>query len=76
STLLISQLVHTEITAIRKEASRGRVTYGPTQWACENQAGWSALGGDARVGQIFNIGGEEFQIVDIRANGGPGHQTY
>lgn len=76
STLLISQLVHTEITAIRKEASRVRLTYGPTQWACENQAGWSALGGDARVGQIFNIGGEEFQIVDIRANGGPGHQTY
>lgn len=74
--LNISQLVHTVTTAVRREVSRIRITYGPTQWACENQAGWSALGGDARVGQMFNIGGEVFQVVEIRANHGRGHQTY
>lgn len=75
-TLNISQLVHLETTLVRKEASRIRVTYGPTQWACENAAGWSALGGNARVGQMFNIGGETFEVVEIRANYGRGHQTY
>lgn len=76
STLNISQLVHTQTTLVRKEASRVRVTYGPTQWACENQAGWSGLGGDARVGQMLNVGGETFEVVEQRQNYGPGHQTY
>lgn len=76
STLNISQLVHTQTTLKRMEASRIRLTYGPTMWACENQAGWSGLGGDARVGQMLNVGGEQFEVVDIRANLGVGHQTY
>lgn len=75
-TLLISQLVHTQTTLVRKEASRIRITYGPTQWACENAAGWSGLGGDSRVGQMLNVGGETFEVVYVGANGGPGHQTY
>ncbi|MGQ8632701.1 hypothetical protein ACUTJJ_14630 [Agrobacterium sp. DKPNP3] len=75
-TLNISQLVHTETTLVRKEASRIRITYGPTQWACENQAGWSGLGGDSRVGQMLNVGGETFEVVEVRGSGGPGHQTY
>lgn len=74
--LNISQLVHTQTTMVRREASRTRITYGPTQWACENQAGWSGLGGDARVGQQFNIGGEVFEVVERRENNGQGHQTY
>lgn len=76
ATLNISQLTHTEVTMIRKEISRERITYGPTQWACENQAGWSALGGNARVGQQFRIGDEIFEVVERRANHGKGHQTY
>ncbi len=75
-TLNISQLVHTETTLVRKEASRVRITYGPTQWACENQAGWAGLGGDSRVGQMLNVGGETFEVVERRDYGGPGHQTY
>ncbi len=75
-TLNISQLVHTETTLVRKEASRIRITYGPTQWACENVAGWSGLGGDSRVGQMLNVGGETFEVVYVGANGGPGHQQY
>ncbi|KKX24310.1 hypothetical protein [Rhizobium sp. LC145] len=75
-TLNISQLVHTETTLVRKEASRIRMTYGPTQWACENQAGWAGLGGDARVGQMLNVGGETFEVVYQDVNHGPGHQTY
>lgn len=75
-TLNISQLVHTETTLVRKEASRIRITYGPTQWACENQAGWAGLGGDSRVGQMLNVGGETFEVVERRDYGGPGHQTY
>ncbi len=76
STLNISQLVHTETTLVRKESSRIRITYGPTQWACENQAGWAGLGGDSRVGQMLNVGGETFEVVERRDYGGPGHQTY
>ncbi|NTB05106.1 hypothetical protein [Agrobacterium tumefaciens] len=76
STLNISQLVHTQTTLTRMEASRIRLTYGPTMWACENQAGWAGLGGDSRVGQMLNVGGEQFEVVEIRANGGVGHQTY
>ncbi|TRL35492.1 hypothetical protein [Rhizobium straminoryzae] len=72
----ISQLVHTTTTAVRKEASRVRVTYGPTQVVCENKANWAALGGDARVGQIFSINGETFEVVSIEQNYGRGHQTY
>jgi hypothetical protein len=75
-TLNISQLVHTETTLVRKEASRIRITYGPTQWACENAAGWSGLGGDARVGQMLNVGGETFEVVSLGLNYGTGHQTY
>ncbi|SOD00221.1 hypothetical protein SAMN05216358_5325 [Rhizobium sp. AN5] len=75
-TLNISQLVHTQTTLVRKEASRVRITYGPTQWACENQAGWAGLGGDSRVGQMLNVGGETFEVVERRDYGGPGHQTY
>ncbi|WP_367354118.1 hypothetical protein [Agrobacterium pusense] len=74
--LNISQLVHTETTLVRKEASRIRITYGPTMHACENAAGWSGLGGDSRVGQMLNVGNEVFQVVYVGANYGPGHQTY
>lgn len=76
ATLNISQLVHTETTLVRKEASRVRITYGPTMGACENAAGWSGLGGDSRVGQMLNVGGETFEVVYVGANYGPGHQTY
>lgn len=75
-TLNISQLVHTQTTLVRKEVSRIRMTYGPTQWACENQAGWAGLGGDARAGQMLNVGGETFEVVYRDFNHGPGHQTY
>jgi hypothetical protein len=76
ATLNISQLVHTETTLVRKEVSRIRMTYGPTQWACENAAGWAGLGGDARAGQMLNVGGETFEVVYQDTNNGPGHQTY
>ncbi len=75
ASLNISQLVHLETTLIRKEASRVRVTYGPTQVACENAAGWSVLGGDARVGQIFTINGEQFEVVET-FGGKKGHKVY
>lgn len=74
--LNISQLVHTQTTLVRKEVSRIRVTYGPTMHVCENQAGWAGLGGDSRVGQMLNVGGEVFQVVSVDANLGKGHQTY
>ncbi len=76
ATLNISQLVHTETTLVRKEASRVRLTYGPTMGACENAAGWAGLGGDSRVGQMLNVGGETFEVVYVGGNFGPGHQTY
>ncbi len=76
TTLNISQLVHTNTTLVRKEASRIRITYGPTQWACENVAGWAGLGGDARPGQMLTVNGETFEVVYQGANYGPGHQTY
>ena len=76
ATLNISQLVHTETTLVRKEASRVRITYGPTMHVCENQAGWAGLGGDSRVGQMLNVGGEVFQVVSVDVNLGKGHQTY
>jgi hypothetical protein len=76
TTLNISQLVHTQTTLVRKEVSRVRITYGPTMWACENQAGWSSLGGDSRVGQMLTVGDEQFEVVEILASGGAGHQQY
>ncbi|RRN67648.1 hypothetical protein [Agrobacterium deltaense] len=76
STLNISQLVHTQTTLKRLEASRVRLTYGPTMGACENAAGWAGLGGDSRVGQMLNVGGEQFEVVYVGGNYGPGHQTY
>lgn len=75
ASLNISQLVHLNTTLIRKEVSRTRVTYGPTQWACENAAGWSVLGGNARVGQIFSVNGELFEVVETYG-GSKGHKTY
>lgn len=74
--LNISQLVHLDRVLVRKEASRIRLTYGPTQWACENVSGWAGLGGDSRVGQMLNVGGETFEVVSVDTNYGPGHQTY
>ncbi len=74
-TLNISQLVHTQTTLVRKEVSRVRITYGPTMWACENQAGWSGLGEDARVGEMLNVGGETFEVVDVYTRN-HGHSQY
>ena len=75
STLNISQLVHTQTTLKRLEASRVRLTYGPTMWACENQAGWSGLGEDSRVGQMLNVGGETFEVAEVYTRNN-GHSQY
>lgn len=73
--LNISQLVHLETTMIRKEASRTRVIYGPTQRVCENNAGWAALRGDTRVGQVFTVNGEQFEVVEAYG-GKSGHRRF
>lgn len=75
STLNISQLVHTQTTLKRLEASRVRLTYGPTMWACENQAGWAGLGEQSRVGQMLNVGGETFEVADVYTRNS-GHSQY
>ncbi|WP_375261866.1 hypothetical protein [Palleronia sp.] len=74
--LNISQLVHTTTTLKKLTASRVRMTYGPTMKACENRAGWAGLGGDARAGQMLNVGGETFEVVYQAKDYGPGHQSY
>ncbi|BAP94474.1 hypothetical protein [Aurantimonas phage AmM-1] len=76
ATLNISQLVHTETTLVRKEASRIRTTYGPTMFQCENQAGWAALG-SSRVGEMLTVNGETFEVVSgVAASAGAGHDLY
>lgn len=75
STLLISQLVHTQTVAVLKEVSRTRIIYGPTQRVCENNAHWAALRGGARVGMTFRVGDEEFQVVE-EYGGKAGHLTF
>ncbi|MDQ0314854.1 hypothetical protein [Amorphus orientalis] len=76
-TLNISQLVHTETTLVRKEASRIRVTYGPTMQVCENGAGWSALA-DAQIGTMLRNNGETFEVVSYNGDwaGLPDHSLY
>ncbi|KRA05371.1 hypothetical protein ASD74_02425 [Rhizobium sp. Root564] len=75
STLNISQLVHTQITAVLLEASRTRIIYGPTQNVCENNAYWSGVVSGARVGMTFEIGGETFEVV-AEYGGKGGHRRY
>jgi hypothetical protein len=75
STLNISQLVHTQITAVLKDVSRTRIIYGPTQEVCENNAYWSGVVSGARVGMTFAIGGETFEVV-AEYGGRGGHRRY
>ncbi|WHA40916.1 hypothetical protein [Agrobacterium larrymoorei] len=75
SSLLISQLVHIQTTAVLKEASRTRIIYGPTTRVCENKAHWAALREGARVGMTFRVGDEEFEVVE-EYGGKPGHKIY
>ncbi|PZP72861.1 hypothetical protein [Agrobacterium sp. MS2] len=66
----ISQLVHTEVTAIRREISRSSVSYGPIVQVCQNQQDWAAAGlADARAGATLAVAGETFQVVGQSSSG-------
>ncbi|PVE56299.1 hypothetical protein [Rhizobium rhizogenes] len=75
ATLNISQLVHTQITAVLKDISRTRIIYGPTQEVCENNSYWAGVVSGARVGMTFAIGGETFEVV-AEYGGRGGHRRY
>lgn len=75
ATLNISQLVHTQTTAVLKEVSRTRIIYGPTQKVCENNSHWSSLRGGAQVGKTFTVNGEVFEVVSLMG-GSVGHRRY
>lgn len=63
----ISQLVHTEVTAVRREIARQVIEYGPTVTVCENNAEWANIYNQS-VGELFTVNGETFEVVGIVAN--------
>lgn len=66
--IIISQLQHTVVNAIRREISRSSVSYGPIQTVCENQKDWATVGESARVGSTLAVAGETFQVVGLATN--------
>lgn len=66
----ISQLVHQEVTLVRREISRSSVSYGPIVQVCQNQQDWAAAGlSDARAGQTLAVAGETFNVVGQSTSG-------
>ncbi len=66
----ISQLVHTEVTLVRREISRSAVAYGPIVQVCQNQQDWAAAGlSDSRAGQTLAVAGETFNVVGQSSSG-------
>lgn len=66
----ISQLVHTEVTAVQRSISRSATELGPIVQVCENQQDWAAAGlSDARVGSTMSVAGETFNVVGQSTTG-------
>lgn len=73
-TLNISQQTHTVVTAIEKEIARTAIRYGTVKKVCTNDRYWANLLLHLRIGEMFTLNGEEFQVV--AANGDiTGHHT-
>lgn len=77
----ISQSVHSEVNAIRRDVSRSKIEYGPTIRVCENAAEWSRYAPFLYAGQTFTKNGETFEVVGDPYDGGgiglnTGHNVY
>lgn len=64
----VSQLQHTEITAVQRAIARSSVEYGPIQTVCENQREWANVGEAARTQSTLAVEGEVFQVVGLATN--------
>lgn len=77
----ISQAVHTQVDAIRREVARSAIQYGPTIHICENAAEWSRFSPFLHAQQTFTKNGETFEYVGFVKDGGgvgvdTGHNIY
>lgn len=64
----MSQLVHTEVTAVKRTVSRTSIETGPIVTVCENQRDWATVGEAARTGSKLAVNGETFQVVGLSTN--------
>lgn len=61
--LNISQQVHTVVTATERSVSRTAIRYGTVKKVCTNARYWAQATAGLRVGEMFTLDGEEFQLV-------------
>lgn len=62
SALNISQLTHTVVTAVQKEVSRVRISFGTSQLVCTNSTYWANALAGVQIGQTFTLNGETFVL--------------
>lgn len=74
ATLNISQQVHTVVTAIERKIARTAIRYGTSQRVCTNDRYWANLLANVRIGEMFTLNGETFQVVNAQG-GVTGHHT-
>ena len=60
----ISQAVHTQVDAVRREVARSAIEYGPTIHICENAAEWSRYSPLLQAQQTFTKDGETFEVIE------------
>lgn len=74
ATLNISQQVHTVVTAHQKEVARTAIRYGTVKKVCTNDRYWAQVTAGLRVGEMFTLNGEQFQVVTPQGDV-TGHHT-
>jgi hypothetical protein len=64
--LNISQQVHTVVDAIERSVSRTAIRYGTVKKVCTNNRYWANLTAGLRIGEMFTLNGEEFEVVNAQ----------
>jgi hypothetical protein len=76
----VSQAVHTQVDAVRRDVARSAIEYGPTIHICENMAEWSRYSPLLHAQQKFTKDGETFEVLGVSADNtatwGNGHNWY
>ncbi|MGO4735984.1 hypothetical protein AB4099_05535 [Bosea sp. 2KB_26] len=62
SSVNISQLTHTVVTAVKQEVARSRVVLGTSELVCTNSQYWATMLAGVQIGQIFTLNGETFLL--------------
>lgn len=66
TTLNISQQVHTVVTATERSVSRTAIRYGTVKKVCTNNQYWATVTAGLRIGEMFTLDGEEFEVVNAQ----------